>query len=185
MDTNFRAFRQCLCPNQNELKRFRNFVVNTVMATDIADKELNGKRKERWGECFDDWPECPTNDQIQQKATIVIEHLIQASDVAHTMQHFEVYKKWNERLFYEVYSAYECGRSDVNPSLQWYNGETNFFDLYIIPLAKKLGACGVFGVSSDEYLSFALENRDRWSHEGEALVSLWLRNYKAKDGNYK
>ena len=60
-----------------------------VMATDIADKELNGKRKERWRQCFDEWPDNPTNDDIQRKATIVIEHLIQASDVAHTMQHFE------------------------------------------------------------------------------------------------
>ena len=121
MDSDYREFRNCLCPNQYELKRFRNFVVNTgkwmcgaqllyigrlqfqyhfsqvlahqylaiVMATDIADKELNGKRKERWRQCFEEWPDDPTNDDIQRKATIVIEHLIQASDVAHTMQHFE------------------------------------------------------------------------------------------------
>jgi hypothetical protein len=30
------------------------------------------------------------------KATIVIEHIIQASDVAHTMQHRHVYQKWLE-----------------------------------------------------------------------------------------
>jgi hypothetical protein len=29
-------------------------------------------------------------------------------------------------------------------------GEIGFFDFYIIPLAKKLKECGVFGVSSDE-----------------------------------
>jgi hypothetical protein len=28
--------------------------------------------------------------------------------------------------------------------------EIGFFDFYIIPLAKKLKECGVFGVSSDE-----------------------------------
>jgi len=31
------------------------------------------------------------------KATIVMEHLVQASDVAHTMQHWDIYIKWNER----------------------------------------------------------------------------------------
>ena len=29
MDSDYREFRNCLCPNQSELKRFRNFVVNT------------------------------------------------------------------------------------------------------------------------------------------------------------
>jgi hypothetical protein len=32
----------------------------------------------------------------------------------------------------------------------WYKGEIGFLDFYIIPLAKKLKDCGVFGVSSDE-----------------------------------
>jgi 3'5'-cyclic nucleotide phosphodiesterase len=89
MDSDYHELRECLCPTQAELKRFRNFVVNTVMATDIADKELNGKRKERWSQCFEQWPADPSQDDIQRKATIVVEHLIQASDVAHTMQHFE------------------------------------------------------------------------------------------------
>lgn len=29
----------------------------------------------------------------------------------------------------------------------------------VIPLARKLETCGVFGVSSDEYLNYALNNR--------------------------
>jgi hypothetical protein len=32
-------------------------------------------------------------EDINRKATIVIEHLIQASDVSHTMQHWHVYQK--------------------------------------------------------------------------------------------
>jgi hypothetical protein len=177
MDSDYRELRSCLCPNQSDLKRFRNFVVNTVMATDIADKELNGKRKERWRQCFDEWPDDPTSGDVQRKATIVIEHLIQASDIAHTMQHFEVYKKWNERLFYEVYSAFDSGRAEGDPSEKWCEGEIGFYDFYIIPLAKKLGACGVFGVASDEYLNYAQENRQKWAHEGKALVDLWLSQF--------
>jgi hypothetical protein len=38
-------------------------------------------------------------------------------------------------------------------------------------LAKKLETCGVFGVSSDEYLSYALENRHEWELVvGEEIV---------------
>ena len=53
-------------------------------------------------------------------------------------------------------------------------GEIGFFDFYIIPLARKLKECGVFGVSSDEYLQYALENRREWEIKGkvasEAMV---------------
>jgi len=63
----------------------------------------------------------------------VIEHLIQASDVAHTMQHWHIYRRWNQRLFEEV--AYKDGRSETDPSLNWYKGEIGLFDFYILPLA--------------------------------------------------
>lgn len=66
------------------------------------------------------------------------------------MQHWHVYRKWNQNLFYECMAAYEAGRSKENPADGWYRGELGFFDFYIIPLAKKLAECGVFGVSSDE-----------------------------------
>jgi hypothetical protein len=61
-----------------------------------------------------------------------------------------VYTKWNERLFREMYSAYTAGRTNTDPTNGWYDGELRFFDGYVIPLAKKLKECGVFGVSSDE-----------------------------------
>lgn len=50
-----------------------------------------------------------------------------------------------------------------------------FFDYYIIPLAKKLNDCGVFGVSSDEYLNYALENRSEWKEKGKDIVANMAR----------
>ena len=50
-------------------------------------------------------------DDVNRKATIVIEHLIQASDVSHTMQHWEVYREWNKNLLREMYQAYQAGRA--------------------------------------------------------------------------
>lgn len=108
-----------------------------------------------------DWSACQQWTQTllleDMKATIVIEHIIQASDVSHTMQHWHVYQKWNHKLFHEMYNSYKSGRMAVNPSSFWYQGELQFLDNYVIPLAKKLKECGVFGVSSDEYLDYAGE----------------------------
>jgi hypothetical protein len=64
------------------------------------------------------------------------------------LQH--IYQKWNERLFAEMLDAYKTGRWGRDPVPGWYEGELGFFDNYVIPLAKKLKDCGVFGVSSDE-----------------------------------
>merc|ERR1712157_203420 len=105
-----------------------------------------------------------------RKATIVIEHLIQASDVSHTMQHWHIFKEWNEKLFMEMYKAFQTGRAATDPSIGWYEGEIGFFDFYVIPLAKKLDNCGVFGVSSHEYLNYAVQNRLQWAREGKSVV---------------
>ena len=52
-----------------------------------------------------------------------------------------------------------------------YKGEIGFFDFYIIPLAEKLKDCGVFGVSSGEYLDYATRNRDEWTEKGQLVVA--------------
>eukprot|EP00980_Cylindrotheca_fusiformis_P011133 scaffold2557_cov121-Cylindrotheca_fusiformis.AAC.16 len=78
----------------------------------------------------------------------------------------------------ECYSAYKAGRADSDPSENWYKGGIGFFDSYVIPLAKKLESCGVFGVSSHEYLSCAQSNRGEWVREGERLVKEYLAKYE-------
>jgi 3'5'-cyclic nucleotide phosphodiesterase len=173
MEDRFKDFRSCLYTTEAELMRFRHLIVNGVMATDIADKDLKGLRNARWAKAFDNDKVGtePTKADVDRKATIVIEHLIQASDIAHTMQHWHVYRKWNERLFTEMYQAFLDGRADKDPSTFWYQGEIGFFDFYILPLAKKLKECGVFGISSDEYLNYALNNREEWEHRGQEVVA--------------
>ena len=181
MEPAFRDLRDCIYTSQEELERFRQLVVNSVMATDIVDKELNQLRKNRWDKAFSSaiaHSEAGQTEDVNRKATIVIEHLIQASDVAHTMQHWHVYIKWNERLFHEMYEAYRAGRSEKNPADFWFNGEIGFFDFYIIPLARKLKDCGVFGVSSDEYLNYALANRNEWQTKGQQVVDAYMAKYE-------
>ena len=67
------------------------------MSTDIVDKDLKALRNGRWDKAFK--KEHLSNndnkrDAVNRKATIVIEHIIQASDISHTMQHWQVYRKW-------------------------------------------------------------------------------------------
>ena len=103
MQPEYADLRACIYKTPSQLDRFRQLVVNSVMATDIADRELGALRKARWekafstgsdvdisdeNEDFEDAREKMAMDDVNRKATIVIEHLIQASDVAHTMQHW-------------------------------------------------------------------------------------------------
>lgn len=106
MDPSYQNLVRTICSSQDELKRFRQLLVQTVMATDIADAELRTARNQRWDKAFadkDPMTDASARNAEEQteldtdrnrKATIVLEHLMQASDIAHTMQHWEVFKKW-------------------------------------------------------------------------------------------
>mmetsp|Transcript_38664 Transcript_38664/g.93667 ORF Transcript_38664/g.93667 Transcript_38664/m.93667 type:complete len:522 (+) Transcript_38664:50-1615(+) len=187
MEPSYKNLRRQIYCNVSEYKRFRQLVVNAVMATDIIDKQLKELRNNRWDVAFNKSNKSNSADDDNRKATIVIEHIIQASDVAHTMQHWHIYRKWNEKFFVESYKAYLDGRAEKDPSVGWYEGEIGFFDFYIIPLAKKLKECGVFGVSSEEYLNYAIQNRTEWSTRGqyitENMVMKVRQHYNKEDGS--
>jgi hypothetical protein len=172
----FDRLRRTLCTNDEELAIFRQLVVNLVIATDLFDKDLNQMRSDRWNKIVH-IPSDPS--YFNRKATMSIELMMQASDIGHTMQHWHLYRKWNERLFEEMYAAYLEGRSDKDPCDGWYEGELSFFDTYVIPLAKKLIDCGVLGAASSEYLKYAEKNRDEWGERGhdevEAMKQKTLR----------
>ena len=103
------------------------------------------------------------------------------------MQHWHIYQRWNQRLFNEMYKSYKENRGGKNvakdPSLNWYEGEIKFFDHYVIPLSLKLKECGVFGVSSDEYYNYALENRREWKRKGKGIVTAMVDQYNRNNNN--
>ena len=74
--------------------------------------------------------------------------------------------------------AYRNGRAEKDPTEFWYKGEMGFFDFYIIPLAKKLKDCGVFGVSSDEYLNYAEKNRREWERKGQEVIESMIQKHQ-------
>jgi len=80
--------RTCIFPTQDDQDRFRQLVINSVLATDIFDKDLGAMRKARWEKAFGNDSAGKGLDELSmdRKATIVLEHVIQASDVAHTVR---------------------------------------------------------------------------------------------------
>lgn len=188
MEPAYSNLRKHIYTTTTEYKCFRQIVVNCIMATDICDKDLIKARNKRWDLAFSSGPSpkpegCHDEDYYcesnSRKATVVVEHLIQLSDVSHTMQHWHMYRRWNERLFEEGYKAFIEGRAEKDPSEGWYQGELGFYDFYIIPLAKKIKQCAVFGVSSDEYLGYALANREEWEERGKEVVKDMVNKVQA------
>lgn len=201
LSAKYEALRSAIFGDIHDVKLFRQLLVNSVIATDIFDRELGALRANRWKAAFQkdrNGQKRLSQKDLDRRTTIVIEHLvspflrqmqsicsslnvlqIQASDVAHTMQHFTVYLKWNRRLFQEMYSAFATGRSAKDPSENWYQGELSFFDNYVIPLALKLEECGVFGVSSKEFLSYATQNRQEWERRGQDIAAGMLAEAKS------
>lgn len=185
MDPRFERLRKCIYQTNVERKRFRQLVINSVMATDIADRQVNEERQQKWERAFKE-PTIPPSqqtalqrqDDMNRKSTAVIEHIIQVSDVAHTMQHWHIYRRWNERLFHEMHEAFSSGKVSVDPSTNWYIGELGFFDYYLIPLAMKLKECGVFGASGYEYISYVLKNKKEWERKGRQVVQEMVLLYK-------
>jgi hypothetical protein len=129
MSEEFEELRATLFATRADLLRFRQVIVNIVLPL-LTSGELNDRRKTRWDRAFG-------NEEVDQDlmATIVIEHIMQASDVSHTMQHWHVYRKWNYKLFDEMLTAYKQGRMGADPST-FGTKVSSFFDNYIIPLAK-------------------------------------------------
>jgi hypothetical protein len=183
MDERYEQLRSHIYKTNVERKRFRQVLTNAVMATDIADRDVNKFRSRKWDKAFKDTDErgtsdTMTHDEINRKATVVIENLIQVADVSHTMQHWHVYRKWNTRLFQEMTLAYRNGRSSFDPSSNWYKGEIGFFDHYVIPLAKKMKEAGVFGSAGAPYLAFATSNKEMWETSGAQAVDVLIEETK-------
>eukprot|EP00934_Nitzschia_sp_Nitz4_P001938 Nitzschia sp. Nitz4//scaffold470_size5724//3980//5650//NITZ4_009209-RA/size5724-processed-gene-0.1-mRNA-1//-1//CDS//3329552688//1938//frame0 len=181
MTDRYKNFRNCAFVDAAELARFRQMVVNMVLASDISDRDINTTRQNRWDRAFSEG--FYSKETVDSKATLVLEILMQASDNAHMVQEWSVYAKWNQRLFNEMYGAYKKGRISKDPSESWYEREIGFHDSYIIPMAKRLDASGVFR-SGISLASYALANRQDWERQGKSLVKSFKEEYDAAHPSY-
>jgi hypothetical protein len=46
----------------------------------------------------------------------------------------------------------------------------------LLVINRKNFISGVFGVSSDEYLNYAMQNRRQWEEQGEAVIAEMINN---------
>jgi hypothetical protein len=91
MQPEFEDLLFCICGIENfqaELERFSCIVQNAVLATDVFDKNIKAERDARWESVFEEFDSEEVPEVLNYKrAQLVLEHMIQASDVIHTMQH--------------------------------------------------------------------------------------------------
>ena len=95
MTPKYKALRRTIYTTDSGMRRFRSLVVNSVMATDICDPDLKNLRNARWEKAFQRRGQTENGEPEDEKAasdrkaTIVIEHLIQARYVGmSSFEHF-------------------------------------------------------------------------------------------------
>lgn len=115
--------------------------------------------------------------ETKLKASAIMEQAIQAADVAHLMQNWSTFLKWNKKLYDEQWNAFQDGRGD-DPSVGWYQNQINFYEFYIIPLAMRLIQCQVFGQYGYDFLRLAQLNRQMWILQGEEICQFMTENYQ-------
>lgn len=109
------------------------------------------------------------------KSRVIMEQLMQVADVAHLMQDWEVFLKWNKKLYDELWAAKTAGRG-FDPSANWYHGQISFFDNYVIPLSKRIHESGVFGCEGAVFMNNAIRNKERWIEEGMQQAKHMVEN---------
>jgi len=118
------------------------------------------------------------------KSNAILEQLMQIADVAHLMQDWPVFTKWNKKLYDELWAA-NLAKRGFDPSKNWCNGQTWFLENYVIPLSKRINDSGIFGSQGAVFMENAIKNRDRWLVEGEAMTDLMITNVSYVSPNFR
>jgi hypothetical protein len=123
----------------------------------------------------------------------LLEHILLVSDVAHTMQGWDIMIKFAHRRSEEIQAATDVGRSGGiidDPLSDWYNNQSAFLHRYVLSLAERLEKTGYIPVLDDRkeaLLSSSINsNLTRWQEQGHDVISAWRKQkaqkvIKAKD----
>lgn len=170
-ESSFQDLRIAVCPSVRERIRFRSILVHAVLATDFLDSEHQENRSERWTKAYPkDGPPSSDAKMVELRASATLEILMEASELAHKMQHWQIYRLWSDKRYEESCAAYKAGRDSRNPVDSWYDDQIMFFDRYVVPLTKKIKESGIFGKDSAEHLHYALNNRQQWLEAGIKIM---------------
>uniref|UniRef100_A0A7R9WN34 PDEase domain-containing protein n=1 Tax=Pseudictyota dubia TaxID=2749911 RepID=A0A7R9WN34_9STRA len=119
------------------------------------------------------------------RSSVVLELLMNAADVAHTLQGWDNFLKWNRKLYEELFHAYHVigrvQRGEADPAVDWYRNQLCFYDIYILPLARKLRRCGAFGRGGGrQIVRNAKAIRRRWEFEGADATERMIREVRER-----
>lgn len=104
------------------------------------------------------------------KATVVLELILTAADVAHNLQGWSQMVKWSGRLYMELQRAFLMNRG-ANPQNRWYENQIGFLEMYLMPLAKRLEDTGVFGKVTGKIFAHAvMGNKEKWIRQGRKVT---------------
>ena len=87
----FRELRLAVCPDASKLYRFKRILIHAVLATDFQDEKYQQIRNDRWETAFSECSRSNCNTTAELRATATLETLMEASELAHKMQHWEMY----------------------------------------------------------------------------------------------
>lgn len=104
------------------------------------------------------------------RASVVMELLLRAADVAHGIQSWKNMANWSTCLFQELSVAFQAGRG-ADPGPGWFDNQTKALESYVLPLSHQLDEIGVFGEFIGAIFSQKVEsNRDNWLIKGFDLT---------------
>ena len=182
----FDDLRSAIFSETSEKRRFRQVLVNSVIATDILDSKMVQHRDSNWNRAFVEKGKAnrrtfmDADEKRNLQVTSIVECIMQVADSNYRGQSYRTYLIWNERLFEEALTAYHAGMLEANPAIHWYKNELNYFDNLLMPLLSRLVGTGVFGGSGESYLTQALENRNAWKSGGEGMVQDMVDRFSRK-----
>jgi class 3 adenylate cyclase len=183
MEPTYKDLRTSIYASLPERDRFRQLLINSVVAADMNDKDLGELSKKRWGVAFrrresKDSNATTADQEVDLKTTIVLEHLIQAANVSHAMNDWSTYTKWIDLGLQERSVAPRDGRVAQDPSEELYTEELNFLDRVVLPLIRRLRECDALGAAVVEYLKASRQIRQEWSRKGRELTRASLSKHK-------
>jgi 3'5'-cyclic nucleotide phosphodiesterase len=113
----------------------------------------------------------PNNDLPDDlKASVVLETILTAADVAHNLQGWTQMRKWSGKLYLELRRAFVQGKG-IDPRLRWYENQIGFLESYLLPLARRLEDTGVFGFDEGQrFVTIVESNRDKWFIDGAVVT---------------
>lgn len=195
-------FRKAIYPTIISRDLFVKTISWTVLSTDIASTDPRKSCIERFNELFSpdgaeitktsdylpDTLTLETNEhgivsavqEVSPRCRVAMEHLIQVADIAHIMQSFENFLKWNFRLYKELMACHEQGLLP-NVSNGWYQGQIDFLLNYAIPLAQRAERVCGNRIERLELVRNIRSNLARWHIDGERISAMFISGYQSND----